>query len=257
MLPAQELIAIMCPSLSGLFVGFWIFLTMAWGVRWGRNEPVADEVVPVADDVVQVVDQVMQVVEDVAHVVEDVAHVVDTAVVPVPTLEMFDALRQTIKEEQEKNEHTQQVLYQLLGGLYNQETQKKTMMYDVNYLLDIKVEIEEGTGEFAYEMAQDTVLRRKEHMYPTTRQGDDNAKEIKQMKYDIMVSQDETHAALQDIRNELTALKEVIEGIDRNGLNANEVYMRLHDLEEKATDQAILNEKMCRCGEERSPWFVE
>ena len=235
MLPAQELIAIMCPSLSGLFVGFWIFLTMAWGVRWGRNDE------PVADDVVQVVDQVMQVVDDVAHVVEDVAHVVET-VSPMPTLEMFESLRQTIKEEQEKNERTQQVLYQLLGGLYNQETQKKTMMYDVNYLLDKKVEIEEGAGEFAYETAEDTVSRRKEHMYPTTRQGDDNAKEIKQMKYDIMVSQDETHTALQEIRNELTALKEVIEGIDRNGLNANEVYMRLHDLEEKATDQEILNE---------------
>jgi len=256
MLPAQELIAIMCPSLSGLFVGFWIFLTMAWGVRWGRNEPVADDVVPVADDVVQVVDQVMQVVDDVAHVVEDVAHVVDTAVVPVPTLEMFESLRQTMKEEQEKNERTQQVLYQLLGGLYNQETQKKTMMYDANYLLDKKVELE-GTGEFAYETAEDTVSRRKEHMYPTTRQGDDNAKEIKQMKYEMMVSQDENHAALQEIRNELTALKEVIEGIDINDLNANEVYMRLHDLEEKVTDQAILNEKMCRGGEERSPWFVE
>ena len=119
-------------------------------------------------------------------------------------------------------------------------------------MVDKKVEIEEGAGEFAYETAQDTVLRRKEHMYPTTRQDDDNAKEIKQMKYEIMVSQDETYAALQDIRNELTALKEVIEGIDRNGLNANEVYMRLHDLEEKATDQEILNEKMCRGGDERS-----
>ena len=222
---------------------------MAWGVRWGRNEPVADDVVPV-------VDQVMQVVDDVAHVVEDVAHVVDTAVVPVPTLEMFDALRQTMKEEQEKNERTQQALYQLLGGLYNQETQRKTMMYDINYLLDNKVEIEEGAGEVAYETTKDTVLRHKEHTYPTTRQGDENAKEIKQMKYEIMVSQDETIAALQEIRNEITALKEVIEG-KGNGLNANEVYMRLHDLEEKATDQAILNEKMCRCGEERSPWFVE
>jgi hypothetical protein len=249
MLPAQELIAIMCPSLSGLFVGFWIFLTMAWVIRWGRNEPVED-------DVVQVVDQVMQVVDDVADVLEDVAHVVDTAVVPVPTLEMFESLRQMMNEEKEKNERTQEVLYQLLGGLYNQETQENTMMYDVNYLYNRKVEREEGTGEFAYETAKDTVSRRKEHMYPTTRQGDENAKEIKQLKYDIMVSQDETHAALQDIRNEVMALKEIIEGIV-DCVNANEVYMRLHDLEEKATDQAILNEKLCGNGSERARWFLE
>ena len=98
------------------------------------------------------------------------------------------------------------MIYQLLGGLYNHDTQEKTMMYDVNYLHGDK-----KTEEGAYETEEDIAIRSKENRHPTTRQGDENAKQIAQLKEDFEVMR-------------------------FHNVDTNEVYMRLHDLEEETKD---------------------
>ena len=63
-----------------------------------------------------------------------------------------------VEAEQDKLERLQQVVYQLLGGLYDQRTQKKTLSAMVHYLYNLP---EDVTDEDINEIS-----------YPTTRQGD-------------------------------------------------------------------------------------
>ena len=200
MLSSQDLmIDIMSQSLSGIFVGFWIFLTMALVIQWGEEQQQRDEEEEEETLVATTKEEETPSVKETPPVAATAALEAD------PEDDRYESLYKMLKAEKKKTERMQQVLYQLIGGLYNQETQNKTMMFDVNYLLDTR--INEASGECPYETAEDTLLRRKENHNLTTRQGDENAKHI----------------------------KHIIE----YSINQNEVYTRLYDLEKKVDDQEI------------------
>ena len=65
-----------------------------------------------------------------------------------------------IKEEQEKTRRVQEVVYQLLGGLYNPETQRGTLAYNVDVLYNQVV----LDGRYGGDTGD---------IYPSTRQGDE------------------------------------------------------------------------------------
>ena len=220
MIPSQEMMMIITPVFSAVFVGFWILLAMAWVMnvdeiaqgraRATRREAAMREELATQDEsegLNQVVSEVDASNTDTSNTVTDVSASGGEEVKP-PTVsqEIFNALLKTVEEEKAKTERMQQVIYQLLGGLYNRDTQEKTMMCDVNYLHGDK-----KTEDGAYETEEDMIIRQKEHPLPTTRQGDENAKQIAQLKEDF-------------------------EAMRFHNVDANDVYMRLHDLEEETKD---------------------
>lgn len=201
MISTEVMMMILTPIAIAGFAGLCILLTMAWVMsvdeiaqeRARREEAANDtdngeginQVVPDSDDS-----------EDGSEQNEvTVSH------------EIFNTLLKTVEEEKAKTERMQQVIYQLLGGLYNHDTQEKTMMFDVNYLYGDK-----QTEDGAYETEEDSVVRQEENWWPTTRQGDENTKQIAQLKEELNIKCKEQYEC---------------------GLDANEVYMRLHDLEEE------------------------
>ena len=95
----------------------------------------------------------------------------------------FESLQQTVEEEKAKTERLQQIVYQLLGGLYNHTTQEKTLMFKVDYLF---VEEKSDTEE-------EFQLRAQEYIFPTTRQGDDNASRIDLLHKEINDLKEEIH----------------------------------------------------------------
>ena len=244
MLPAQDLIAIMCPSLSAVFVGFLLLLTMAWVIHWGeqlqeerRNAGAQDEEpVPIVDAVIG--DSDVEELED-----DDSAMAFEpTAFEPTafePTA--FESLYKTVQEEKANSNRMQQTLYQLLGGLFNHETQNKTMMYDVRHLLNETVE---DCGECPYETQEDTLQRQTEHIYPTTRQGDESATKIAQMEETLA----EAVRSIEMLQKELKDEKE--RNVNRAS-DTNEVFMRLGDLESSDIDHELML-KLIMGGEYRS-----
>ena len=81
-----------------------------------------------------------------------------TAPAPAPTAAPHVDVVKMIKTEQEKLERVQEMVYQLLGGLFNPETQSKTRNVMVKSLFNMPQD------------AEDTTIN--EDTYPTTRQGD-------------------------------------------------------------------------------------
>jgi hypothetical protein len=208
MIPSQEMMMIITPAFSAVFAGFWILLAMAWimnvdEIAQGRARRAAAATAAATQTESEGLNQVVPESDTDTDVSASGGEEVKPSTV---SQEIFNALLKTVEEEKAKTDRMQQVIYQLLGGLYNHDTQEKTMMYDVNYLHGDK-----KTEEGAYETEEDIALRRKENRHPTTRQGDENAKQIAQLKEDF-------------------------EAMRFHNVDTNEVYMRLHDLEEETKD---------------------
>lgn len=79
-------------------------------------------------------------------------------------------LRKIIESHAEEIERCKGVIYQLVGGLFNQKTQKWIGKSHVNVLLGKKYEPEENEEEYA------------ESIWPTTRQGDEHEERIRKME---------------------------------------------------------------------------
>ncbi len=251
MIPVQEMLSVISPVFSALFIGLWVLVTMGWvmnvdDIARGRIAEAnnagegLNQVVPDSDDVAEEdneedmdEEQEEQAEEEQAEEeqaeeeqaeeeqaeeeqAEEEQAPVAAASVPEHVLiaQAFESLLATVEEEKEKTERMQQALYQLLGGMYNHQTQDKTLMYDVNYLYG-KKQTEYG----AYETEEDMVIRRGEHQFPTTRQGDENA-----IRIDL----------LENMVNELKAkVEEQAQELNTVAWNDNEIFLRMHDLEEK------------------------
>ena len=173
------------------------------------------------------------------------------------TQEVFNSLYKTVQEEKANSNRMQQTLYQMLGGLFNHETQNKTMMYDVRHLLNETVE---DCGECPYETQEDTLQRRTEHIYPTTRQGDESATKIAQMEETLA----EAVRSIEMLQKELKDEKE--RNVNRAS-DTNEVFMRLSDLESSDIDHEIMlklimggeycsqNQKPLQQQQPLQPWY--
>jgi hypothetical protein len=237
MIPVQEMISVISPVFSALFIGLWVLLTMGWVMNVDEiarrhralavasasaNEVDANGVDANGVDANEGLNQVVPDSDAVAEEDEDEqaeqaqAEQAQAQAVPEHVLiaQAFESLLATVEEEKEKTERMQQALYQLLGGMYNHQTQDKTLMYDVNYLYG-KKQTEDG----AYETEEDMVIRRGEHQFPTTRQGDEHA-----IRIDL----------LENMVNELKAkVEEQAQELNTVAWNDNDIFMRMHDLEEK------------------------
>jgi hypothetical protein len=227
MIPTQEMLSVISPVVSALFIGLWVLVTMGWvmnvdDIARGRRAVAlasANEVEAEAADDAGADEGLNQVVPDSDDVEEEQEEPEEElAPAPVPEhvliAQAFESLLATVEEEKEKTERMQQAVYQLLGGMYNHQTQDKTLMYDVNYLYG-KKQTEDG----AYETEEDMVIRRGEHQFPTTRQGDEHA-----IRIDL----------LENMVNELKAkVEEQAQELNTVAWNDNDIFMRMHDLEEK------------------------
>ena len=247
MIPPQEMMWVISPVFSALFIGLWVLLTMGWVMnvdeiargRAAANEVAAEaeadeglnQVVPDSDDVEDgeeaqaeqaqaQAEQAQAQAQAVQAQAQAQAEQAQAQAVPEHVLiaQAYESLLATVEEEKEKTERMQQAFYQLLGGMYNHQTQDKTLMYDVNYLYG-KKQTEDG----AYETEEDMVIRRGEHNFPTTRQGDENA-----IRIDL----------LENMVNELTAkVEEQAQELNKVAWNDNEIFMRMCDLEKKVDVQ--------------------
>jgi hypothetical protein len=257
MIPTQEMMMIITPTFSALFVGFWILLAMAWvmnvdEIAQGRARRAAVVATQTESEGIN------QVVPEVDVSDTDVSASGGEEVKPsTVTQEVFNSLYKTVQEEKANSNRMQQALYQMLGGLFNHETQKKTMMYDVHYLLNKTVE---DCGECPYETAEDTLQRQKEHTYPTTRQGDESATKIAQMEETLA----EAVRSIELLQKELKDEKE--RNVNRAS-DTNEVFMRLSDLESSDIDHEIMlklimggeyrsqNQKPLQQQQTQQPWY--
>ena len=223
----QEMMCVISPVFSALFIGLWVLVTMGWvmnvdEIARGRaaeveaevdadadaDEGLNQEAVPDADGIEDISDD--EETEPEEQLVPASVSVPEHVLIP----QAFESLLSTVEEEKEKTERMQQVIYQMLGGLYNHQTQKKTMMYDVRYLHgDVQ------TAEGAYETEEDTMLRRGEERFFTTRQGDENA-----IRIDL----------LENLVNELKAkVEEQAQELNKVAWNDNEIFMRMCNLEKE------------------------
>ena len=90
----------------------------------------------------------------------------------------------TIKAIEEKMEGMHEVLYQLLGGLYNQKTQAGSLNSQLDYLLPETCNTDDDNTE-------NTNTRYRDHkkswnIWPTTRQGDSNESRIEELERQVM-----------------------------------------------------------------------
>jgi hypothetical protein len=244
MIPTQEMMMIITPTFSALFVGFWILLAMAWVMNVdeiaqgrARRAAVAQTEEGASDAGASDAGASVAGASDAGASDAGCEEVKPSTV----TQEVFNSLYKTVQEEKANSNRMQQSLYQMLGGLFNHETQKKTMMYDVRYLLNKTVE---DCGECPYETAEDTLQRQKEHTYPTTRQGDESATKIAQMEETLA----EAVRSIEMLQKELKDEKE--RNVNRAS-DTNEVFMRLSDLESSDIDHEIML-KLIMGGEYRS-----
>lgn len=143
--------------------------------------------------------------------------------------DMIATLIQTVNEEKNKSNQIQQSLYQILGGLYNQDTQPKTLQCEVNHLFgDVQ------TADGAYETEEDMAIRRTEYQHFTTRQGDANASRI-----------DALETRLNDIHSRTEEQEQSLNSVSWND---NELFMRMSDLEEKVnTHEYAIQAESLRC----------
>ena len=85
--------------------------------------------------------------------------------------ERINDLTEQLKEQKEQAERIETTVYQLLGGLFNQNSQRNILRYNISYL------IPSALKDFDLEKISE------EDMWPTTRQGDElEAKFAKQRK---------------------------------------------------------------------------
>lgn len=85
-------------------------------------------------------------------------------------------LRKIVENHAEEIEHCKSVIYQLVGGLFNQKTQKWIGKSHVNVLYGTSNEDEE-------EEANDSEAN--DYVWPTTRQGDEHEERIRKMEETI------------------------------------------------------------------------
>jgi cell division protein FtsB len=86
----------------------------------------------------------------------------------------IEDLTKQLKEQKEQNERFDTIVYQLLGGLFNQESQGNVLKVHMNIL---------NPSEFPLQKDFDFKKLRDESSSPTTRQGDElEAKFAKQRK---------------------------------------------------------------------------
>ena len=79
-----------------------------------------------------------------------------------------------IEELEKQSERTKNAVYQLIGGLYNQQDQNYPLKYHIAMLFG---------GELPKQPAEYTF----DDMHPTTRQGDDQAEKIKSLEERLML----------------------------------------------------------------------
>jgi hypothetical protein len=93
-------------------------------------------------------------------------------------------LRATVVRHSEKIDHCSRIIYQLLGGLFNQETQNITLAGHISVLLDKDEILLEAEKRAGLDMSVDRCERgwNDESIWPTTRQGDQNEKRIKYLE---------------------------------------------------------------------------
>ena len=143
--------------------------------------------------------------------------------------DMIATLIQTVNHEKTKTYQMEQSLYQILGGLYNQDTQPKTLQCEVNHLFgDVQ------TADGAYETEEDMAIRRTEYQHFTTRQGDANSSRI-----------DALETRLNDIHSRTEEQEQSLNSVSWND---NELFMRMSDLEEKVnTHEYAIQAESLRC----------
>ncbi len=115
------------------------------------------------------------------------------------------SLEKVVKQEKKKVDKIQEVVHQLLGGLFNQETQANILKQHVNRLLDDE--------EFDPCKMEDNIM-------PTTRQGDENAREITNLSQVVSTLQFKEIEHLKTIQKQQDqidrmegSLKRIIEGL--------------------------------------------
>jgi hypothetical protein len=79
-----------------------------------------------------------------------------------------------IKEQAEQLKRTKNAVYQLIGGLYNHQEQNYPLKYHIAMLFGN--ELPKQPEEYTFD-----------DMYPTTRQGDDQAERIKALEERLML----------------------------------------------------------------------
>jgi len=207
MIPTGEMMIVLTPTVMAMFVGIWILLTMGWVInvdeiaqarrrRAAREQ--ADYLFADAPDasgnegLYQDLNQVVPDSDDsdngdpaagasVSAAPVPAAPVpaapVPAAPVPVPEhvliAQAYESLFKTVEEEKAKTERMQKVIYQILGGLYNQRTQSNRLQFDLNYLYDNKNE------NGSYETEEDVMLRDNEPIGFMTYQGTVNSQAIR------------------------------------------------------------------------------
>lgn len=80
---------------------------------------------------------------------------------PAPPVDVA-SLAQDVATEKDKLDRVQAVVYQLVGGLFNQDTQSKIMNLHANTLLNRPIDVDEAEADSSERFL----------IYPTTRQGD-------------------------------------------------------------------------------------
>jgi len=114
-------------------------------------------------------------------------------------------LKKVVAQEKKKQHKIQEVVYQLLGGMFNQETQSKVLKHHVNLLMG-----NEMVGSCSLD----------ENIMPTTRQGDENTREIanlSQVVSDLQIKEKENVKTIQKQQEQIDrmegSLKRIIEGL--------------------------------------------
>ena len=105
-------------------------------------------------------------------------------------------LKSVVSDLKENLEQTRESVYQLIGGLHNQETQHDT-------ITRLTLQLYEGINE--------ETLGHGENSYPTTRQGDENTEMIRTLneKLDALEERVKNHAEVShDIAYSLSVLDE-------------------------------------------------
>jgi chromosome segregation ATPase len=99
--------------------------------------------------------------------------------------EEIQQLKSAIFDLKENLEQVRESVYQLIGGLHNQETQCDTITRLTNQLYDGNQEESMGKGE---------------NQYPTTRQGDENAEMIRVLsdKLEALTEKVKSHAVVTE-----------------------------------------------------------
>ena len=81
--------------------------------------------------------------------------------VPAPSVDVA-ALAKDVATEKDKLDRVQAVVYQLVGGLFNQDTQSKIMNFHANTLLNRPIDVDDAEADSSERFL----------IWPTTRQGD-------------------------------------------------------------------------------------